>query len=87
MKFGSLTKNWYSLFDRCVDDWERRTLQVLMSQLNLLMKTFQNPFGCLWKQPKTYVYYNEKLISQMLTLMSPFFLCLNCNLWQILIPK
>jgi hypothetical protein len=56
MKLGSLKKNWYSFFDKSVDDWERRTLEVLMSQLNLLMQIFQNPFSCLWKQPKTYVY-------------------------------
>jgi hypothetical protein len=56
MKFGSLKKNWYSLFGRCVDDWERRALQLLVSQLNLLMQIFQNPLSCLGKQPKTYVY-------------------------------
>jgi len=56
MKFGYLKKNWYSLFDKCANDWENGPLKLLVSQLNLLMQIFKNLFRCLWKQPKIYDY-------------------------------
>jgi len=33
MKFGSLKNNWYSLFDRYVDDSEKKILELLVFQV------------------------------------------------------